>query len=177
MDTAHLNEYLHNAIFGNSLTAETAKHFIDNRGDVNQRDKGRRTPLHYYADNFQIAKLLIDAGADVNAGDCDGKTPLFEAHLEGNVCKYLIEKGCNVNLRDKKGRTPLLYYAVHHYASARDGFAENYPEANFQIAKLLIEAGADVNGSARIGIKIPSSKKVDPEIRQYLIEKGVITQN
>lgn len=103
MDAAHLNEYLRNAIFGNSLTAETAKQFIDNGGDVNQRDKGRRTPLHYYADNFQIAKLPIDAGVDINAGDCDGKTPLFEAHLNGNVCKYLIEKGSNVNRRDKKG--------------------------------------------------------------------------
>ena len=49
--------------------------------DVNAKNVGGGTPLHYAATSAQkeIAKLLIAKGADVNARDDDGETPLDTA--------------------------------------------------------------------------------------------------
>lgn len=49
--------------------------------DVNARDAGGWSGLHFAAQNNDVAaiKLLLGAGADVNAQDSHGNTPLFRA--------------------------------------------------------------------------------------------------
>ena len=88
-----------------------------------------------------VAKIVLGAGADVNARDNVGLTPLLFAcgkTTKGyrTIAEGLIAKGANVNIRHRFGFTPLLL--------ALSG-------GMFDIARLLIEHGADVRAvSARV---------------------------
>lgn len=88
-----------------------------------------------------IAKILLDAGADVNARDKLGLTPLLVAcgkSSEGYkaIAELLIKKGAFINVRDTLGFTPFLL-------SLSGGTTE--------IAKLLVERGADVSACTKKG--------------------------
>jgi ankyrin repeat protein len=138
--------------FGNLL--------LEQKADVNERDRFGLTPLHIAADLGDIAKgrLLLDFKADVNAETEDGATPLFFAMVRGHpdFCRFLREHGarldmhtaCGLGLRhevaaflkgnptlanipDRRlGRTP-LFWAV------RNGDPE--------LVKSLLARGASVN--------------------------------
>jgi ankyrin repeat protein len=116
-------------------------------------------------------KLLIAAGAKVNAQEgWRGQTPLMWAAAEGHseAVQALIAAGAEINARSKAGFTPLLF-------AVREGRAEVVkillkagasPEealatrrggktpalvlattnAHFELAALLLDAGADPNG-------------------------------
>ena len=51
--------------------------------DVNAKNVGGDTPLHYAMGKIEIAELLIAKGADVNARDAYGGTPLHYAAFVG----------------------------------------------------------------------------------------------
>src|ERR1700691_3690407 len=75
---------LHRAVWAGDSAA--ALQHIREGSDVNAKDNGGYTPLHWAADmganagdRVPIAKALIAAGADVNAKDGDGYTPLATA--------------------------------------------------------------------------------------------------
>ena len=57
---------------------EAVKQYIAAGTDVNAKNDGGYTPLHYAAFNGhkEIVELLIAKGADVNAKNVDGETPL-----------------------------------------------------------------------------------------------------
>jgi len=63
---------------------EAIKQHIGAGTEVNAKNKGGRTPLHW-ANNKEIAELLIDAGADVNAEDGDGDTSLDWAIMRNHT--------------------------------------------------------------------------------------------
>jgi uncharacterized protein DUF4253 len=86
----------------------------------------------------QIVRMLLDAGADVNfAGACG--TPLSGAVLENNTGPALALIAAGADLRPASPLDdPLLIQAIRH--------------RNAQIARALIEAGADVNEPARNGM-------------------------
>ncbi len=107
---------------------------LDKRWQVNTRDEGRRTALHYAVSGGQmrVVELLIARGADVNAKNKMSETPLYYAACVGgrNVAELLISKGADVNAKDGEwGLTPL------HAAASR-----GYPE----ITELLITNGANI---------------------------------
>jgi hypothetical protein len=91
-----------------------------------------------YKGQTDIVKDILDKGADVNerSGCGFGWEPsgsalacaAYEGHIE--VVKVLVGRGANVNARSNDGWTPLL-------SAAKGG----YPD----IAKLLIESGADID--------------------------------
>ena len=88
-----------------------------------------------------IAKILLEAGADVNTRDKLGLSPLLVAcgkTTQGyrSIAEALIKKGAMINVRDTLGFTPLLL--------ALTG-------GNLDLAKLLIERGADLTVSTRKG--------------------------
>jgi ankyrin repeat protein len=121
--------------------------------------------------NATAVKLLIAAGAKVNAQEgWRGQTPLMWAAAEGHseAVQALIAAGAEINARSKAGFTPLLF-------AVREGRAEVVkillkagasPEealatrrggktpalvlattnAHFELAALLLDAGADPNG-------------------------------
>ncbi|MDA7653291.1 ankyrin repeat domain-containing protein [bacterium] len=121
---------IHDAAGGGNI--EAVKQHLAAGTDVNAKDKGGGTPLHFAATK-EIAELLIAKGADVNAKD--GflmAAPLHYAANEGRkeVVELLIAAGADVNAKDGSGSIPL-----HH--AAQTGL--------YEVSKLLITKGADVN--------------------------------
>ena len=100
---------IHDAVFDGNI--EAAKQAIAAGADVNAKDLGGLTDLHYAASGGQkeITELLIAEGADVNAKDESGKTPLHWAAWRGHkeVAELLIANDADVNARKNNGITPL----------------------------------------------------------------------
>ena len=111
-----------------------AQVFLDRGVDVNVRDGGGSTPLHY-AQTIETLKFLLDKGGDLSSTDNRGYSLLF-----GKSCAltaYLLDQGLDVNATGgSDGRTPLHSAALQH--SLRRAFKNGLPQ-------LLLDRGADVN--------------------------------
>ena len=145
----------------------STKLLIEAGADVNAKNEGGATPLHWaaaYNTNPEILTLLIKAGADVNATAVNGSTPLQDAvwfNKNPEVTTLLIKAGADVNAKDNKGYTPL------HFAA---GYNEN-PE----VFTLLIRAGADVNAKRNGGVTPlhdAARYNENPEFITLLIKAG-----
>jgi ankyrin repeat protein len=145
----------------------STKLLIEAGADVNAKNEGGATPLHWaaaYNKNPEILTLLIKAGADVNATAVNGSTPLQDAvwfNKNPEVTTLLIKAGADVNAKDNKGYTPL------HFAA---GYNEN-PE----VFTLLIRAGADVNAKRNGGVTPlhdAARYNENPEFITLLIKAG-----
>ena len=120
----------------------------------------------YVLNDANIVKAYIDAGADVNAKDIDGGTALMCVVALGrlNVVKELIKAGADVNAKNNEGETALMHVAEFKYPI---GIVDAFIKANntnnrtalrranesrrLDIAKELIQAGADVNAKDNNG--------------------------
>lgn len=123
---------------------------------------GVKNLLGYLIDSYAVAeknyiaalKESIKNGADINAKDVFGDTLLMRAAKSGylEVVELLIANGANVNARNNED-IPVLMQAVQR------GFPElakikilmeedNVQRDNPQMAKLLIDKGANVNAKA-----------------------------
>lgn len=102
---------------------------------------------------FQSAQTLLDAGAPIDQQSGDGSTALLVAiqnvHLD--LAKLLIERGANVNIANRKGWSP-LYLAIKA-RSMEYGTMPPPPgidrEALFELIKVLLSKGADVNARVK----------------------------
>jgi ankyrin repeat protein len=117
-------------------------------------DQARITPLASTAQNCNLegTKLLLARGADPNIGNTAagevkfGKiqlisiTPLMLAatYCAPEVVKALVDAGAKVNATDIRGMPPLVY-------------AVSSEEQNAAVARMLINAGADVNAKTNAG--------------------------
>ena len=70
---------------------------LANKADVNVKDNGGYTPLHWAAlgEQKDMAELLLASKADVNAWDSNGETPLHWAAVHGHkhVAELLRQHG------------------------------------------------------------------------------------
>ncbi len=133
----------------------------------------RGTALKFAAmnGNFEIAKLLIDRGCDPNAADQDGWTALQNAAGLGHteIVEILLAAGADPNRStmnadpDEQGRTPLTDASYEGHEEIVALLLRNDADPNkitalrstalreavfadhFAVARMLIEAGADVN--------------------------------
>jgi|GEM_PF-2129917 len=127
--------------------------------EVNARDdKLGMTPLHgaAFRGHKEIAELLIAHGAAVDAGDKGGRRPLHWAAQNGHrdMVELLIAKGANVNAPDKSGHTPVVLAST--------------PE----IAKLLLDKGANVKDENGCESLIYTAEHGWPEVVELLLAKG-----
>lgn len=90
----------------------------------------------------KLVETLIKAGANVSNPGEDGRTPLHQAAAHGytTIVDMLLKNGANVNALDDDQNTPL------HSLGRLEDLAKQ-----FEIAELLVNAGADVNAENEYG--------------------------
>lgn len=120
---------------GANKDAKVAQALMEAGASVRAADSEHTTPLHWAAGggSLPVAKLLLAHGADVNAvrySVCP--TPLCDATREcrRDMVKLLLTRGADPN-------TKLHVFAPLHFASH---------SGRLDIAQMLIDAGADVDG-------------------------------
>ena len=100
---------LHIAAAKNNLTRVKACLYNENI-DVNQKDAGGNTPLHYAAryNNCKVAEYLLKAGAEVDERNNHDQTPLHYAHqaFALEVREILRDRDASTKARDVFGRCP-----------------------------------------------------------------------
>jgi ankyrin repeat protein/mono/diheme cytochrome c family protein len=140
--------------------------FIDTRPAAFADDKPAAKPLPAELakairdGDLRAVRAQLDAGADVNARDADGNTPLLLAAVyAGPECvDMLVKKGADVNAANKLGVTPL------HRAAT-----------NYEKAKLLIDAGANVKVTTKSGrtpLTLAARKAGNSKTVKLFLEKG-----
>ncbi|MCJ1324226.1 hypothetical protein MMC10_000888 [Thelotrema lepadinum] len=140
---------------------------ISRGGDLNERDPDTSdTALHFAtaSDNTDILEQLLTAGANPDITNRFGKTPLKLAALNGNlkVTKLLLKHSAKVDIDDE--------------AESALTFAQAYQ--NFEVAVMLIKAGARINGNITPfqATFFTAVMLGDAEVVKILIEHGVETQ-
>ncbi len=165
--------------------------------DVNYTYRSRQ-PIHYAAEqgNTGIIEILLQAGACVNAeSPGDGDTPLILASTGGHThtVQFLLSQGADVEMEDMSGNRALHWAAGEGHIDTVAALIEvdtNIDSmnnnmltplifscrnmGNIQIAKMLLEHGADVrfdyNYSALDGAILKSSRS--PEQMAFLYAAG-----
>ena len=151
---------------------EIVKWALNKGADPDSDIEHNRTALHWAVgtDNLDTAKCLLDAGADKNKCTSeDGNSVLHTACARSSnveIIKMLIFGETNFNTTNSKGETPL------------DITFSSFSSKKKDIARLLIDAGADVNGNSNednfITAPIFGAMALgDMEIVKCMIEKGV----
>ncbi|MFK7823455.1 MAG: ankyrin repeat domain-containing protein [Oligoflexales bacterium] len=125
----------------------------------------------------EILSLLVRSGANYRQPDKQGNTPLINACKEKNekIVKKLIALGTDINFANLDGRTAISYAIemdsvsiVERLINAHADLSEkNYLfyaiiNHSYQIAKILLDAGADPNLKALYPNKLAKLK--DPEL-------------
>jgi len=102
--------------------------------------------------DLDSAKLLVEAGADVNLATTGSWSPLLTAINNRNyrIAAYLLEHGANPNHANAPfGWTP-LYLATDNRNIEGGDYPVPKPDMdNLEIIKLLLDKGADVNGTIK----------------------------
>eukprot|EP00290_Baffinella_frigidus_P047422 CAMPEP_0180402996 /NCGR_PEP_ID=MMETSP0989-20121125/39185_1 /TAXON_ID=697907 /ORGANISM="non described non described, Strain CCMP2293" /LENGTH=304 /DNA_ID=CAMNT_0022406193 /DNA_START=24 /DNA_END=935 /DNA_ORIENTATION=- len=143
--------------------AATAGALLDAGANMAAEDKETWTPLFFAARHGQasMVTLLLRRGARADAIAASGNTALHNAAIGGHVeCAsvlLLAAPGC-LSVRNREGRTPLELAAVWSWHG---------------VAKVLLDAGADVN-EANEGGRTPlhSAVQGSEEMVRTLLDGG-----
>jgi ankyrin repeat protein len=142
---------------------------LENGANMNASSSFVSTPLHLAisSDRNDLCRLLLESGPgrsrpDANTPDTRGNTPL-QRIVEGEnvqLAKWVLNAGGNVNVKKpENGRMPL------HTATLT---------GNTDMAKVLLEHGAEVNGKETNGttpLQIAATHRLY-EIAKLLIDRG-----
>ena len=148
-------------------SATIAKMLIERGADVNAANRFGGTALWRAADvgRADVVEALLQAGADVSKASYQGNAPLSKS-ATATIAMMLIERGASVDATNKLGQNALLFAAydgrtevvevlLQAGADANkaddDGLAPLSVAASARIATMLIERGANVNATNKLG--------------------------
>ncbi|MGE0206798.1 MAG: ankyrin repeat domain-containing protein [Candidatus Babeliales bacterium] len=159
---------------------------------VNERDIRTFTPLHHAAieGDTEIINILIQCKANLNAQTDDGQTPLHKAK-DGKTVKHFLSLGALI-LKDNSCMTPLhrkiqstnidaakeLILSGKEDLDAISEFGSPLELAmsqdSFEIMKILIQAGANVNKYNQFGTPLRRAVLLRSRLTivQYLLSQG-----
>jgi ankyrin repeat protein len=104
---------------------------------------------------FDVIKLLLDLGADINASGSNQETALMKASelMRPGIVRFLVERGANASGLGYEGATALynLVWSAKHIRPDLDKDASEMIRKTMEVAKLLVERGADVNAATKDG--------------------------
>jgi len=154
-----------------NIPYDELKELLEEGFDVNQRFEEKRTPLMktvIESESIDVITLLLDSGADINSVDSIGMTALHHAsHMcKTPAVKLLLSRGADFEIQDVFGWTPL---ARAVFLPARTD------ERNFEVVRLLLYAGANVNVWDKKGDSLLMNavfKYDNPDAVKALIEHG-----
>ncbi len=149
-----------------NFSFEMMKILIKNGANINSKNKDGWTLLLTAVSipNIELVKYLYKSGANLDCKTIDGSTAITFAIVKGDIqlTKYLIDAGADINFQDNYGFTPLLSaLSVNKQLwdnekkeeenksiikkLTLESFISKVPQTHTQIAKLLIQNGADIN--------------------------------
>jgi ankyrin repeat protein len=115
----------------------------------------------------RLRELLDEDPSLANAWAGDGFQPLGLASFFGHVdaARLLVERGAEVN---SPSRNPMKVMPLHSAAAAQD------PHVRYEIATLLLEAGADPNARQQDEYTplMAADQHGDQRLRELLVEHG-----
>jgi ankyrin repeat protein len=146
----------------------TIKELLNKGAKVDEPNVGKwsATPLYWSLSDckYEAAELLLKKGANANSAESFGLAPLHLAvcckDADLSFIEHLIQKGADVNFKNTSDGWRSLHYAI---SCGSD-----------DMARLLIEQGADVNAIADDGTTplILAAKNDSVFIAKLLLEKG-----
>ena len=165
--------------------------------DVNAAQLDGTTALHWvvHRDDLEMAKLLIEAGANVNVSNDYGVTPFLLACTNGNpdMVHGLLRAGADPNATRETGESAIMTASRTGNLKAVKALLAYEPDLNRQenrrgqtalmwaieqghpqVAKLLIERGADVNARSKNGFTplLFAAQQNDLDSVQVLLAAG-----
>lgn len=175
--------------------SETAKILINKGANINLQNRMYVTALMLAVNNPEIAKILIDKGAKIDVQDIGGETALMKAAAKNaEVVKLLLDKGANMVLRQQakfKSSQNALDYAASagNLATAKLilekaktlGIKDEMIRVSLhwavinnqlEMAKYLLDEGANVEGNDDLGAFTPLMETSNLEIVKLLIARG-----
>ncbi|MBN2663543.1 MAG: ankyrin repeat domain-containing protein [Bacteroidales bacterium] len=152
-----------------------SKLLIENGALVTDKNIDGQTPLHLacmYNEDTKTVDLLIQNGAELNVKDNNGWTPVMYAAFYGNIeiMKFLMDKGADIELKNDDD------FAIWDLRRA-DGSTVLFnlvKEGDFDLVKLFVKKGADINAVNSYGeTPIIIAKEYEhKKIEKYLKRKG-----
>jgi len=116
-------------------------------------ERSRLTPLQRAAVDGDVKECerLVRSGVAVDVPDAHGVSALGYAisRQQVDVVRKLIELGARVNKRSNENHTPLIFTVRTLYG--KGGYSALTRDARNEIARILIEHGADVNQADTYG--------------------------
>ena len=153
------------AAFGRT---EVVSFLLERGADANARDRRGITPLYVAAwrNQPEIARVLLEKGAVGTATGPGAVGPLHVAAMNERVelVRVLIGRKAALGARTAIGNTPL------HLAAAAN--------AEAVVARMLVEAGADVNAANTLDGATPldlALREQRTAVAEYLVSKGAKT--
>lgn len=140
----------------NCCPANVIEILLQGGADVNAADNGGETALMHticvrgFRNKVETIKTFLRSEANVNAANKNGRTAWMtfsERPGHKRIVEIMVQAGSNINAIDGRGITPLMRAS-----------------ANPDVAKVLLQAGADTNmirkgGKTALAITIPKFEK------------------